>query len=197
MPTGYTSKVANGEITELKDFAMKCARAFGACVTLRDSNAPIPDVIEPSDFSQRKLKDIKDEITCLKGLTVDETCKIKEKEYKQKMEQYKDDTKENMLLDINYRVLLAKVEKWTPPTDEHVGLKTFMLKQITESIEWNAYVSEPPVRDLSTTQEYIEKRVKTLEESKKYHEKRWQREVERAASNTKWLKDLRDSLEEK
>lgn len=36
MPTGYTAPVVDGEVTELKEFVWRCARAFGALVYLRD-----------------------------------------------------------------------------------------------------------------------------------------------------------------
>jgi hypothetical protein len=36
MPTGYTAPVQSGEIVELEDFILLCARAFGACVMQRD-----------------------------------------------------------------------------------------------------------------------------------------------------------------
>jgi hypothetical protein len=49
MPTGYTDCVRSGEVTEFADFAMKCARAFGACIEMRDepSGTPIPEAFEP------------------------------------------------------------------------------------------------------------------------------------------------------
>ena len=34
MPTGYTYKI--GEGASFKEFVMACARAFGACVEMRD-----------------------------------------------------------------------------------------------------------------------------------------------------------------
>jgi hypothetical protein len=36
MPTGYTAGVADGTITEFREYALLCARAFGACIMLRD-----------------------------------------------------------------------------------------------------------------------------------------------------------------
>lgn len=38
MPTGYTCKVQDGEITELKDFLLQCARGFGAMIHMRDDS---------------------------------------------------------------------------------------------------------------------------------------------------------------
>ena len=43
MPTGYTSGVATGEIKDFKTYALQCARAFGACIMLRDE--PMSDEI--------------------------------------------------------------------------------------------------------------------------------------------------------
>lgn len=49
MPTGYTAAVCDGKITEFPAFALQCARAFGALITMRDDamNAPIPEEIKP------------------------------------------------------------------------------------------------------------------------------------------------------
>ncbi len=57
MPTGYTAAVQNGTVTRFADFAMNCARAFGALVELRDEmDAPIPDTFKPSTHHSESLK---------------------------------------------------------------------------------------------------------------------------------------------
>jgi len=57
MPTGYTYPVVEGKITEFSDFALSCARAFGALITMRDDphDTPIPETFEPSDYNAKKL----------------------------------------------------------------------------------------------------------------------------------------------
>lgn len=54
MPTAYTADIAKG-IT-FKQYAMNCARAFGALIDLRDkpANCEIPDVVYPSDYHLKK-----------------------------------------------------------------------------------------------------------------------------------------------
>ena len=49
MPTGYTCGVQNGEITELKDYILQCARNFGACIHMRgeDFNSKPIDFLNP------------------------------------------------------------------------------------------------------------------------------------------------------
>jgi hypothetical protein len=48
MPTGYTAPVEDGEITDLKTFALQCARAFGVAVEQRDE--PMENPIRPLNF---------------------------------------------------------------------------------------------------------------------------------------------------
>lgn len=49
MPSAYTAPVQDGKITEFKDFAILCARAFGACIDMRDDplDKPIPEAFSP------------------------------------------------------------------------------------------------------------------------------------------------------
>ena len=45
MPTGYTADIQDGKITTLREYALSCARAFGALIMMRDDphDAPIAD----------------------------------------------------------------------------------------------------------------------------------------------------------
>lgn len=58
MPTGYTASVADGTTTTLRAFALQCARAFGATVTMRDDpmSAEIPERFEPGGFYRRLME---------------------------------------------------------------------------------------------------------------------------------------------
>ena len=60
MPTGYTAYVQDGVITEFADFAMKCARAFGALIDMRDESldAEIRVQREPNtEYFDKELMD--------------------------------------------------------------------------------------------------------------------------------------------
>src|SRR5271168_1391855 len=56
MPTGYTEAIKDG--ISFQEFAMRCVRAMGVCITLRDepSGAPIPERFEPSPSYKDALK---------------------------------------------------------------------------------------------------------------------------------------------
>jgi hypothetical protein len=57
MPTGYTAKLYDGD-QKFQDFAMECARAFGALIEMRDEpmNAKIPETFEPSEHHVNGLE---------------------------------------------------------------------------------------------------------------------------------------------
>jgi hypothetical protein len=71
MPTGYTADVQNGTVTELRDFALSCARAFGACIMMRDDppGTPIPDQFEPSSYYRIECEKAQAELSRLLTLT--------------------------------------------------------------------------------------------------------------------------------
>ena len=92
MPTGYTHPVQEGKITELRDFALNCARAFGACVTMRDdpSDTPIPGKFEPSDYHIKALKEAKEDLLVVRGLDDDECEHRAKADYENEVARRKD-----------------------------------------------------------------------------------------------------------
>jgi hypothetical protein len=58
-----------------KTYALNCARAFGACVTLRDEpggGENIPDEFTPSDYNAKAAQKARDELAALLNLTPDQ-----------------------------------------------------------------------------------------------------------------------------
>ena len=55
MPTGYTATLVEHGQT-FPEFAMQCAKAFGACITLRDEpfDAPIPTKFKASTWHTKQ-----------------------------------------------------------------------------------------------------------------------------------------------
>jgi hypothetical protein len=71
MPTGYTSDLYGGKEQDFRSFALSCARAFGALITMRDDpvDTPIPERFEPSTYSDRELSRAQDRLIELSDLT--------------------------------------------------------------------------------------------------------------------------------
>jgi hypothetical protein len=81
MPTGYTAPIADGMTFE--QYALGCARAFGALVTMRDepSDAPIPEKLEPDTYYQRSLEASQLELDRVMSLTAAEIVAETDKSY--------------------------------------------------------------------------------------------------------------------
>lgn len=196
MPTGYTAKIKDG-IT-FNQFAMDCARAFGACVMLRDEpggGEAIPDKFEPSDYHIKRLAEAKAALAAHEELTQEQRKKAAAKEWddaETKRFYYLDEAQE---LRAKYKAMLRNVEAWNPPSPEHQEMKSFMREQISQSIDFDCneeYYSKPTPR-LTAEAWYAAKRAE-LVRTVNYHETEHAKEVERAESRTCWIQQLRESL---
>ncbi len=205
MPSGYTAPIVEKNLT-FKQFVMLCARAFGACISMRDDSldAEIPEKIEPmSTYHKDQLAKSKEELETLLAIT---TKKAKEQWAKKRLKQEiattkkykKEDDKRD---DSNkYQAMLEKVIAWTPPSEDHRELKKFMENQIKETIKFDShstYWSDQLAaleRKLENPLAYFNERVEKVKQDIKYHTEHWQKEVEQAERATRWLQQLRESL---
>lgn len=198
MPSGYTADIAKG-IT-FKQYAMNCARAFGACIDMRDdpSDTPIPDEFKPSDYHSKRMVESHAKIAKLKSMTVAE-CKSEAKsEYEETLRYHKDAIKKDVALKRKYEAMLVDVEKWSPPTKEHEGLKKFMREQIEESIKFDcsgnyhqdAIDGLKQLSGKAWRKNQIDQCLKSIASDFKSQKA----ESERAASRTLWVRHLRNSL---
>lgn len=71
MPTGYTASVVDGEMTELKDFAKLCVRAFGGFIHMRDHpfDAELQtEVPTRSSYYDKEIEELKKNIEYFKNV---------------------------------------------------------------------------------------------------------------------------------
>ena len=195
MPTGYTDLIGKGQ--SFPEFVMSCARAFGALVTMRDepSDAVIPDEFVPTDYYVKNIKRLKSELASIEKLTPEEVREAARLEFVDKFHQREAWRTERRILRDKYEEMLNKVNAWNPPSNDHYGLKRFMIQQIEESIRHDCWeyddelVEDPPDVWLSKKKEAIRKSIA-------YHEKEDREERERVADRNRWVRELRWSLVE-
>lgn len=200
MPTGYTAAVQDGSITELKDFAYSCARAMGACISMRDdpSGKPIPERFEPSTYYKDRLEQAQSDLAVLQLMTVEECAEEAQKEFEQSQEYERKRLKEKTEYRARYETMLRKVSDWRNSPE---GLKKFMMDQLHESIKWDcpddedwytAGLKEPP--KLLTGEEWFDKRQQSLLRDVARSSEEYAKELERVEGRNKWVHQLRVSL---
>jgi hypothetical protein len=197
MPTGYTAAIKDGITFE--QFAMNCARAFGACITLRDESGggeKIPERFEPSDYHQRKLIEARDQIAEIDALTPDECEQRAAEEHRQNEALRCERLRENKALQQKYDQMLDSVNAWIPPSADHLKLREFMRDQIQQSAKFDCDTEfySKPTQSLNGT-EWKAQRIAKLQHDIDYHAREQAAEVGRTNQRNEWIRLLRESLQ--
>jgi hypothetical protein len=136
MPTGYTAPVEDGTVTDVKDFAAACARAFGAFMHQRDERMDAvlryPDL--DTKFYDEGLVNAKAEISRWQQMS-------EEDKYKEWSEYAKTQTVQRHKAKATaatkrarYESMLAQVEEVDTPSILE-NFKNFMVEQLESSIK--------------------------------------------------------------
>lgn len=198
MPTGYTATLYDGD-QDFEDFALDCARAFGALVTLRDS----PTVSVPREFEadtsyhDERLAAAKARLRELESMSLDEVGDAIEEERRKAEARRAELVEKRNDLRARYEAMLEAVEWWTPPTADHLGLKKFMAEQLQQAIDFDCGDIGIDLPDEITLEAWVDKERKAALRNVEYHAAEREKEIERAASRTAWIRALRESLAEK
>lgn len=193
MPTGYTAPVVDGKITKFSDFALSCARAFGALISMRDDamDAPIPKEIKPSDYHAKRVKEISAALAKTLKMTPAQMSAGAAKANEQVAESIRSCRREYELENSRLEKMLAEARAWEPPTPDHKGMKEFMVQQLTDSMHTFKYLDEPAKL---SGQDWHKMEIDRLKRDLDYHTEENEQEIARAAERTEWLKQLRSSL---
>lgn len=194
MPTGYTDLIKN-DIT-FPEFAMKCARAFGALVHMRDDSmdAEIPDEIIPSNYHKDEMEKACFKLIEAKKMTLNTAKVLVIKDYNEQVKYHEKYFSDANALKNKYEAMLKKVIAWQPPTPEHEELKKFMIQQIKDSIDFDCNTNYSKVPELQSPEKWLDKYVDKCARDLGYHVKEWCAEVERCKEKTEWIRTLKASL---
>lgn len=197
MPTGYTSAVADGTITTLREFALRCARAFGATISMRDEpmDAPIPAYFPASSpYHREHVAKAYARLQRLKRMSPIEAQREMQQRHAEDMAYWRRRTTENAQQQARYKTVLAHAIAWSPPADEHQSLKEFMVRQLRESSEFDDDSRYLKMPRLGRWPEWLVDQVAKTERDIAYHAKHQAEDTLRAIRNTAWIRDLRESL---
>lgn len=194
MPTGYTADIYDGKDISFSDFALKCARAFGACIEQRDDDAnDKPKLIEKTkdNYHIKRIEEAK---------KWKKPTKAEFDDYVKKQIDYCNEQNEKQLkLKASYQQMLDKVNDWAPPTSEHEGLKKFMIEQLTNSLEFDCsndyYKREQLLIRTYTYNQYVKDMRDSNKRDIEYHTNELKKENERTDTRNAWISALYKSLE--
>lgn len=200
MATGYTMDIHNGKPVTFEQFALKCSRAMGAAIMQRDESLDaeirmreldeyyVIGVTEARTALEAALARTDTEWADMQATEIAEASKVRD--------EYIRDTD---ALYARYRDMQEQVEAWEPPTDDHMGLKKFMLDQFEESIRFDVgrpgekrYI--PHVPEEVPVYVYKARHLTVLAQRQAEVMKRLSDECDRVRSQNEWVTALRDSL---
>lgn len=198
MPTGLTVKIYEGKDVSFKEFALLCARQFGALAHMRNEDLDVQIIKkEPNIYYLEELNEAKKKLEEFKANPP--TREFLAKEWAEKLEKLKEeDVKRNKEYDelrMRYLEMLRQVQAWVPPTDEHTNLKKFMIEQLESSIRFDCMIYSNADK-FPTMEQYIKAGLspERLEADVEYYQKEWDKQVKGCEEANKWVEDLIKSL---
>lgn len=197
--TGYTGTLVEKDLS-LEAFIWSCARAFSPLIDMRDapSDAPIPHELKVDAWYQENVNAAQKELD--EWLELDEAARLAwaRRISRSTRDSGRDHVAEQKARMDKMEAILQGVRDWTPPTDEHQGLKDFMIQQLEDSISFGADVSHHLTHDAPPDERVIQDLVRGREEYLREQLARRQdsldKEQARIRSNNEWLRQLRASI---
>jgi len=198
MPTGYTAYIEDGKITTGKDFLMLCARAMGACASMKEEplSKPIPDNFIEENYYYKAMKKSQEELKQYQSMTIEEAQSMLDETYQKDQEGWQEYIDKAVAIKEAYDAVRADVIAWEPPTSGHQNLKKFALEQIDmcyrdcDSSYWEKEMAKPK----QNAEDWLRRKIEYCEEEIKRSEKSWNEEKSRVEDRNNWIKKLRESF---
>lgn len=197
MPTGYTDYISKDDAT-FERFVMRCAKNFGAFVDMRDDSLDAeipPDLNKPSDYHKIELEKAEKKWEVFLKLSLSDAERLSDEEYKRESERFAGYDKSRAELKKKYLAMLKKVKSWNPPTKDHVGLRDFMISQITQSIDHDCSpFPDDMLPKRMTATEWSDTQRKKIRWEINYHTEELCKEIQRCNERNEWIQKLVASL---
>lgn len=193
MPTGYTSDVGEKNIS-FREYALTCARAFGAAIMQHDDpHGPIKLQKADTSYYEKRLEAEKKSLAKYSAMTLEEADAASLSEYEENQKYTNERIQEIRTLRDRYEAMLAQVNEWTPPTDDHVQFKKFMQEQLTSSINFDCneeyYTEMLSVPKKTGAQWLTEAKSKAVHDIQ-YYTDCITEEIERTNKRNEWINAL-------
>lgn len=199
MPSGYTEGILSGTINDLNDFIWMCARGFGAFITQKD-NIDEPPILKekPNPYYKNKIKQLLNEQQKYNEYTDNDWQKEYFKYIEDQLKDIDNNIKEKIESKEKYENILNQVKEWIPPNENFHKLKSFMINQIEESIDFDCDTSfwqerKNKISNLKLEQ-YKRNVLNDINESLISNKEYYDEEVQRVKERNQWKQQLIESI---
>lgn len=199
MPSGYTEGILSGTINDLNDFIWMCARGFGAFITQKD-NIDEPPILKekPNPYYKNKIKQLLNEQQKYNEYTDDDWQNEYLKYIEDQLKDIDNNIKEKIESKEKYENILNQVKEWIPPNENFHKLKSFMINQIEESIDFDCDTSfwqerKNKISNLKLEQ-YKRNVLNDINESLISNKEYYDEEVQRVKERNQWKQQLIESI---
>lgn len=199
MPSGYTEGILSGTINDLNDFIWMCARGFGAFITQKD-NIDEPPILKekPNPYYKNKIKQLLNEQQKYNEYTDNDWQSTYLKYIEDQLKDIDNNIKEKIESKEKYENILNQVKEWIPPNENFHKLKSFMINQIEESIDFDCDTSfwqerKNKISNLKLEQ-YKRNVLNDINESLISNKEYYDEEVQRVKERNQWKQQLIESI---
>jgi hypothetical protein len=189
MPTGYTSKVADGTLTDFTEYAKKCASAFIGDKLEKDKK------YVAEDYHETEMQKARQELDEFLRLSDDGKYQMYISEQEQKRKFAEESIKESDEVKARYLAMLEKAKAFKAPSPKHEDFAKFLVQQLEDSISRDCDTDY--YEDLLEAQpfdEWREGKLRKLLWEADYHTREYTKVVKRAEETNKWASQLREAL---
>lgn len=194
MPTGYTAQILDG--ATFQQYALSCARAFGALITMREdpSDAPIPDEFKPSTYHTNELRKARAEVERLRAMTPQQMKAAAERSNRMAMKAHQERVRRSNADRAKYTAVLEQAKAYKAPTKDHEAYRKFMIEQIEGSIKFDCMDKDEAAPERVTPEEWFRSAMDYAQRNVTYYTKEKAQEEIRCAERTEWIRELKKSL---
>lgn len=220
MSNAYTHGVQSGKVTTLKEYVSICAAARAIYTDYKRPlytdykedpvNVPRPQSIPLDPYQAELVAQTKDELFFWKNITPEELGNIMRHEKNEMaISEYESAVRQKAYRE-NYENMMAQVENWNVPSEEHEEFKAFMMQELKDAMSFdvhsnysdfdieelkNAILSDNEHYHPDEMKEFRAEKIEYVQRQIEIREKEYKRQVEENAKKNKWLELFYDSFE--
>ncbi|GAC1558386.1 MAG: hypothetical protein NVS2B5_21030 [Beijerinckiaceae bacterium] len=196
MSLGHASKVRSGEITELRDYALLCLRAWRSPDEIEVAYDLVAAEEQPNPYYSRKLAEAQSRLASLKAMSEKEASKHSRSAHEQAHAAWSGWTKERQARRDRTQKMLAKLKGWRPPTPDLAELKHFMRGELEIALAHEAAEVDHPKPSRATARKHLAEVLKRAERDVAYYSQKVEMEEARVVEENQRVRALIESLRE-